>query len=131
MKTMIRTMGALPLLLLSFGSAAQSHALSVEDTQSHASAQHLQGWQGLVWQASGNELTVTNTGGEAIHLERDIKLMPDEMPLTLIKTTLQPGETLPVYGACPEHLPLQKEVVITLAGENAQSGSSHTLPINH
>lgn len=131
MNKMVRVAAIMPLTLLFSCAQAPSHELMVKDAPSRAATNHLQGWQALVWKAGAGKLTVTNTSQSPIHLGRDVKLMPDEMPLTLIKTTLEPGETLPVFGACPEHLPLQKEVFITLSDENAQPGASHRLPINH
>ena len=85
----------------------------------------------LDWRAEGEILTVTNRGSTAIHLDRNVRLMPDEMPLTLNKTTLQPGETLQVFGACPHHLPLQKEVVVTLQSPEGKPGGEETLTLHH
>lgn len=131
MKKTRRIIPLLPLMLFFSSSLVQAHEVVVKEIQSRSSAPQAQGWLALVWKVQGSDLTVTNTSQSPIHLGRDVKLMPDEMPLTLIKTTLQPGETLPVFGACPEHLPLQKEVIITLSDKNAQQGVSHRLPINH
>lgn len=86
-----------------------------------------QNWRALLWLAKGDKLTVTNTGTTAVLLKREITLMPDEMPLMLNKRTILPGETVPVFGACPHHLPQQKEVIIHLL----QTGESQTLPLNH
>lgn len=121
----------LPLLLLFSSSLAQADGLITKKEQPDASTQQAQSWRALVWKAQKDQLTVTNTGKSPVHLGRDVKLMPDEMPLTLLKTTLQPGETLQVYGACPEHLLLQKEVIITLDTARGQQNQLHMLPINH
>ena len=85
----------------------------------------------LDWRAEGKSLTVTNRGSTAIHLDRNVRLMPDEMQLTLNKTTLQPGETLQVFGACPHHLPRQKEVVVTLQSPEGKPGAEETLALHH
>ncbi len=77
-----------------------------------------------------NLMTVTNTGNETVRLERNVVLLPDEMPLTLEKTQLLPGETLVVYGACSHHLPQQKEVKLTPISPKGQAMASQTLPLN-
>ncbi|HEY3983126.1 hypothetical protein [Cedecea sp.] len=128
MNNALRILPALPLILFFSCSLAQATGVMAKDTQQSASAHQPETLRSLAWKAKGNELTVTNTGKSAIDLERDVKLMPDEMPLTLVKTTLQPGETMQVYGACPEHLPRQNEVVVTPAGKSSQP---QVLPIHH
>jgi hypothetical protein len=129
----LRMMALFPLVLFSSISIVQASATIAKHEHHNADAvsHQAQGWRALVWEAQGGELKVTNTGEEPIHLGRDVKLMPDEMPLTLLKTTLQPGETLQVYGACPEHLPLQKQVIITEGNKDGAQGKEHLLPLNH
>lgn len=127
-----RILPVLPLILLI--SSGLTHAAE------HAAASHSTAAGGvsqtrekpsLDWRAEGETLTVTNRGSIAIHLDRNVRLMPDEMPLTLNKTTLQPGETLQVFGACPHHLPLQKEVVVTLQTPEGKSNGERTLVLHH
>jgi P pilus assembly chaperone PapD len=105
--------------------------LLFSSTLTHAASLAGKSWQKLEWKTQGEALTVTNTGAQPVHLGRDVMLMPDEMPLTLLKTTLQPGETLQVYGACPHHLPLQKTVKITPIADNGQSEGEQALVIHH
>lgn len=60
----------------------------------------------LVWGIKEQRLTVTNTGKETIQLGKEIKLLPDDSVVMLNETTVLPGQTVIVYGACPHHLPL-------------------------
>nr|WP_159466099.1 hypothetical protein [Scandinavium goeteborgense] len=105
--------------------------LLFSSTLTHAVTAQAKRWQKLEWKAHGETLTVTNTGSQPVHLGRDVMLMPDEIPLTLLKTMLQPGETLKVYGACPHHLPLQKEVQITSVADNGQTEGQQVLILQH
>ncbi|WP_150105784.1 hypothetical protein [Pantoea sp. At-9b] len=68
---------------------------------------------------------------EPIQLDKDIKLLPDDSPVMLNETTVLPGQTVIVYGACPHHLPLQKEVVFTPVTADGQPQDAQTLPLNH
>jgi P pilus assembly chaperone PapD len=111
-----------PMTQLANASAAQPAAPAVAQQQS---------WHSLAWVAKEGKLTVTNTGSEPVHLSRDVKLMPDEMALTLTKTTLLPGETLEVNGACRHHLPQQKQVAIALLSAAGSAEEALVLPLKH
>ncbi|SNY65696.1 hypothetical protein [Enterobacter sp. CC120223-11] len=125
------TLGALfavsVILLVSSGLTQAAERAAAQHSTAAAATEK----PSLDWRAEGEILTVTNRGSTAIHLERNVRLMPDEMPLTLNKTTLQPGETLQVFGACPHHLPLQKEVVVTLQSPEGKPGREETLVLHH
>lgn len=88
-------------------------------------------WHSLLWKATKDQLTVTNTGTVAVQIATDLILLPDEMVVSLRKTTILPGETLEVYGACPEHLPAQKEVLITPLAEDKHPLPAQVLPLQH
>ena len=85
----------------------------------------------LVWGIKEQRLTVTNNGKVPIQLDKDIKLLPDDALVVLNETTVLPGQTVIVYGACPHHLPLQKEVMFTPMTADGQQEASQTLPLTH
>lgn len=123
---MLRTLITVPLIVLFSAPLTQmANAQAVQIAQQHTAEK--QNWKALVWLAKGDKLTVTNTGTTAVHLKKSIMLMPDEMALMLQTETILPGETLPIFGACPHHLPLQKEVIIYLLS----SDEPHRLVLNH
>ena len=127
----LRIFTIVPLALFFSCCLAQANVLMPEAPHSvaHAASHSDQGWRAVVWTHQGSELRVTNAGKEPLHLGPDVTLMPDKTVLTLHQTILQPGETLPVYGVCPHHLPAQEEVIFTLVDVNGKPGESHTLPI--
>lgn len=85
----------------------------------------------LIWSLKDNTLKVTNTGLTEVHLKSEITLLPDNMPGTLEKTYVLPGETLIAYGVCKHHLPTQKSVEIKLLTKNGSVERVITLPIAH
>lgn len=90
---------------------------------------HSDSWSQLVWSAKGNILKVTNTGLSTLHLNTEIKLMPDNMPGTLEKPYILPGETLVVYGVCQHHLPSQTAVVIEAQAEDGSDMGSRMMAV--
>lgn len=123
---MLRTLIAVPLIVLFSAPLTQmANAQALQAAQQHVAEK--QNWKTLVWLAKGDKLMVTNTGTTAVHLKKSIVLMPDEMGLMLHTDTILPGETLQVMGACPHHLPLQKEVIINLPSSDVP----HRLVLNH
>ncbi|WP_345828076.1 hypothetical protein AAGR22_14070 [Erwinia sp. HDF1-3R] len=88
-------------------------------------------WNHLLWSAKGNVLKATNTGNSRLRLNTEIKLMPDNMPGTLEKSYILPGETLVVYGVCRHHLPTQTTVVVAALAEDGTDIGSKTMPISH
>ncbi|HFK7189043.1 TPA: hypothetical protein ACG0BA_004768 [Serratia odorifera] len=86
-------------------------------------------WKKLIWSQKNGELVVTNTGKEVIHLQPDINLLPDNMPVILGKTDIQPGESFIIHGVCKHHLPLQTQVAISLMSSGDEKIENHTVPI--
>lgn len=84
----------------------------------------------LNWSAKGNVLKVTNTGLSTLHLKTEIKLLPDNMPGTLEKSYILPGETLVAYGVCKHHLPTQTSVVIEALSEDGADLGSKIMPLS-
>ena len=123
------TMVSLLLLSSPLTQAADVQAKTHQTSAIKPSSVH--GVQTLEWKKKGESLiTVTNTGNQTVRLERNVVLLPDEMPLTLEKTQLLPGETLIVYGACSHHLPQQKEIQLTPVSSTGQAMAPQTLPLH-
>lgn len=106
----------------------QNHKMQGNETQLVSTTKANQ-WNHLVWYAVNNEIRVTNTGISRLNLNPAIKLMPDNIPGTLEKSYILPGETLVVYGVCKHHLPVQKNVIIETIGEVDTDVSALTMPI--
>jgi P pilus assembly chaperone PapD len=87
--------------------------------------------QHLVWSAKNRKLTVTNTGLQVIRLEPEIKLLPDNMAAMLPKTYILPGETLNVYGVCPDHLSSQRMVEITPVSRYGITSAAQRFPVSN
>lgn len=86
-------------------------------------------WKKLVWSQKSGDLVVTNTSNKVVHLQPEINLIPDNMPVTLGKTDIQPGEHFVIHGVCKHHLPLQTHVVISLASSENGKIEKLTVPI--
>ncbi|WP_336768964.1 hypothetical protein [Pantoea endophytica] len=84
----------------------------------------------LIWSAKGNILSVTNTGLFTSYLQKEIKLLPDNMPGTLEKPFILPGETLIVYGVCKHHLPTQTSVLIEAMAKDGTDLGSKIIPVS-
>nr|WP_127645075.1 hypothetical protein [Pantoea agglomerans] len=106
----------------------QNYKMRGNETQLVSTTQENR-WNHLIWSAKNNELRVTNTGISRLNLNPAIKLMPDNIPGTLEKSHILPGETLVVYGVCKHHLPLQKGVIIETRGKVDTDVSVLTMPI--
>lgn len=87
--------------------------------------------QHLIWSAKHRKLTVTNTSLQVIRLIPEIMLLPDNMPATLPKTYILPGETLYIGGVCPDHLSRQHYVNVTVVSRDGVAATPQQLLLSH